>query len=53
MTNSSRSSQCDPEIAIPDKFWDMETDPSYQTIGSERQIFRMAVNKTYNQKRFR
>ena len=26
---------------------------SYQAIGSERQIFSMSVNKTYNQKRFR
>ena len=29
MTNSSGSSQCDPELAIPDLFWDMETNPSY------------------------
>ena len=53
MTNSSESSQCDPELAITDMFWDMETNTSYQTIGSERQIFSMSVNKTYNQKRFR
>ena len=53
MTNSSGSSQCDPELAIPDIFWDMETNPSYQAIGSERQIFSISVNKTYNQKRFR
>ena len=53
MTNSSGSSQCDPELAIPDIFWDMETNPSYQAIGSERQIFSMSVNKTYNQKKFR
>ena len=45
MTNSSRSSQCDPEIAIPDIFWDVETNPSYQAIGSERKIFSMLVNK--------
>ena len=53
MTNNSGSSQCDPELAIPDIFWDMETNPSYQAIGSERQIYSMSVNKTYNQKRFR
>ena len=53
MTNSSGSSQCDLELPIPDIFWDMETNPSYQAIGSERQIFSMPVNKTYNQKRFR
>ena len=41
MTNSSGSSQCDLELAIPDKFLDMETHPSYQAIGSERQIFSM------------
>ena len=52
MTNSSGSSQCDPELPIPDIFWDMETNPSYQSIGSERQIFSMSVNKTYNQKIF-
>ena len=45
MTNSSGSSQCDPELAIPDIFWDMETNPSYQAIGSESQIFSMSVNK--------
>ena len=49
MTNSSESSQCDPELAIPGIFWDMETNPPYQAIGSERQIFSMSVNKTYNQ----
>ena len=43
MTKSSGSSQCDPELAIPDIFWDMETNPSYQAIGSERQIFSMSV----------
>ena len=53
MTNSSGSSPCDPELPIPDIFWYMETNPSYQAIGSERQIFIMSVNKTYNQKRFR
>ena len=53
MTNSSGSSQGDPELAIPDIFWDMKTNPSYQAIGSERQIFSMSVNRTYNQKRFR
>ena len=53
MTNSSGSSQCDPELPIPDIFWDMETNLSYQVIGSERQIFSMSFNKTYNQKRFR
>ena len=53
MTNISGSSQCDPELPIPDIFWDMETNPSYQALGSERQIFSMPVNKTYNQKRFR
>ena len=47
MTNSSASSQCDPELPIPDIFWDMETNRSYQAIGIERH------NKTYNQKRFR
>ena len=54
-TASSGSSQCDPELAIPDIYWDMETKPSYQAIGSERQIIlsSMSVNKTYNQKRFR
>ena len=35
MTNSSGSSQCDPELAIPDIFLDMETNPSYQAIGSD------------------
>ena len=53
MTHSLGSSQCDPELAIPDIFRDMETNPSYQAIGSERQIFSLSVNKTYNQKRFR
>ena len=53
MTNSSGSSQCYPELPIPDIFWDMETNPSYQDIGSESKIFSMSVNKTYNQKRFR
>ena len=48
MTNSFGSSQCDPALPIPDIFWDMETNPSYQAIGSERQIFSMSVNKTYN-----
>ena len=51
MTNSSGSSQCDPELAILDIYFDMETNPSYQAIGSE--IFSKSVNKTYNQKRFR
>ena len=45
MTKSSGSSQCDPELAIPDICWDMETNASYQAIGSERQIFSMSVNK--------
>ena len=49
MTNSLGSSQCDPQLAIPDIFSDMATNPSYQAIGSERQIFSMSVNKTYNQ----
>ena len=53
MTNSSGSSQCDPKLPIPDIFWDIETNPAYKAIGSERQIFSMSVNKTYNQKRFR
>ena len=53
MTNSSGSSQCDPKLAIPDIFWDMETNPSFQTFGSERQIINMSVNKTYKQKIFR
>ena len=53
MKNSSGSSQWDPELAIPDIFWDIETNLSYQAIGSERQIFSMSFNKTYNQKRFR
>ena len=53
MTNSLGSPQCDPELAIPDIFWDMETNPPYQAIGSEGQIFSMSVNKTYNKKRFR
>ena len=53
MTNSSGSCQCDPELAIPDIFWDMETNPLYQAIGRERQVFSMSVNKTYNQNRFR
>ena len=53
MTNSSGSTQCDPKLAIPDKCWDMETNRLYQAIGSERQIFSMSVNKTYNQMRFR
>ena len=47
------NSQCDPELATPDILWDMETNPSYQAIGSERQIFSKSVNKTYKQKRFR
>ena len=51
MTNSSGSSQCDPNLAIPDIFWDMETNPSYQASGSE--IFSMSVNTTYNKKIFR
>ena len=45
MTNSLGSSQCDPELPIPDVFWDMETNPSYKAIVSERQIFSMSVNK--------
>ena len=49
MTNSSGSSQCDPELAIPDIFLDMETNLSYQAIGSERQIFSMSVNKTLSE----
>ena len=49
MTNSSGSSQCDPELAIPGIFWDMETNP----VGSERQILCMSINKRNNQKRFR
>ena len=53
MTNSLGSSQCDPKLPIPDIFWDMETNPSYQALGGERQIFSMSVDKTYNQKRFR
>ena len=53
MTNSLGLSQCDNELAIPDIFWDMETNSSYQAIGSERQIFSMSVYKTYNQNRFR
>ena len=53
MTKISGSSQCDHKLAIPDIFWDMETNPSYQAIGSERQILRMSVNKTYNQNRYR
>ena len=53
MTNSLGSSQFDPELAFPDIFWEMDTNPSYQAIGSERQIFSVSVNKTYNQKRFR
>ena len=53
MTNSEGSSHCDPELPIPDIFWDMETNLSYPAIGSERQIFSVTVNKTYNQKRFR
>ena len=56
MTNSSGASQCDPELAIPDIFWDMETNPSlcsYQAIGREKQIFSISVNTTYNQNRFR
>ena len=53
MTNSSGSSQCDPELAIPDIFWDMKTNPSYHANSSEKQIFSMSVNKTYNKKRFR
>ena len=53
MTNSSGSSQCDPELPNPDIFWDMETNPSYQAIGSDSQIFSMSVNRTYNEKRFR
>ena len=53
MTNSSGLSQCDPKLAIPDIFWDIETNPLYQAIGSEMQIFSMSVNKTYYQKRFR
>ena len=50
MTNSSGSSQCDPELPIPYIFGDMETNPSHQAIGSERQIFSKSVNKTYNQR---
>ena len=42
MPNSSGSSQCDPELAIPDIFWDIA---KYQAIGSERQIFSVSVNK--------
>ena len=55
MTNSSGSSQCDPELPIAEIFCDMETNPSYQAKGSEKQIFStgMSVNKTYNQNKFR
>ena len=52
MTNSSGPSQCDPELPIADIFRDVETNPLYQAIGSERQIISSSVNKTYNQKRF-
>ena len=45
MTNSSGSSQCDPKLSVPDIFWDMATNPSYQTIGSEMQIFSMSVKQ--------
>ena len=36
MTNSSGSSQCDPEIAIlsPEIFWGMETNPSSKLLCS-------------------
>ena len=34
MTNSSGSSQCDPELAIPGIFWHMETKPSRPNRGS-------------------
>ena len=47
MTNSSHgsgTSQYDLKLAIPDIFWDMETNPSFHAIGSERQIFSMSVN---------
>ena len=37
MTNSSGSSQCDPELPIPDIFFDMQTNLSYQAIGSDIQ----------------
>ena len=37
-TNSSGSSQCDPELAIPDIFWDKETNPLFQAIGSENSV---------------
>ena len=47
MTNSSGPSQCDHKLAVPDKFWDMETNPSYQAIGKERQPFSLSVYKSY------
>ena len=53
MTNRSGSYQSHHKLAIPDIFWDLETRSSYQAIGSERQIFSMSVNKTYNQNIFR
>ena len=45
--------QCDLEFVIAEIFGDIENKPSYQAIGSEKQIFSVSVNKTYNQNRFR
>ena len=45
MTNSLGSPQCDHELAIPDIFWDMEINPSYQAIVVV-QILSMIVHKT-------
>ena len=35
MTNNSGSSECDPELAMPDICLDMETNPSYQGFCSK------------------
>ena len=40
MANCSGSYQCDPKLAIPDIFLDMETNPSCQAIGSEFYLTR-------------
>ena len=45
--------QRDPELLITYIFWDMETNTSYQAIGSEKQIFRVSENQKYNQNRLR
>ena len=46
MTNSSGSSQCDPELPIPDIFWDMETKFSYQVLKGKYSVCQLIKHIT-------